>query len=206
MKIISTVSLLVFFSTAVAARPISEVFLSELNQARMEPDVYASYLRAHLDRFIDEYTFEDNGLRIRTVEGKTAVLETIAYLDAQIPITEPLTPSKGLALAAKDHVLDLGPKGTLGHMSSDGVTTASDRVRRYGVWTRTFGENISYSSQKARGHVINLLIDDGVPSRGHRLSIFNPSYKKAGIACGPHLIYKKMCVIDFAGGFIEVEK
>ncbi|HXH31968.1 MAG TPA: CAP domain-containing protein [Bacteriovoracaceae bacterium] len=187
------------------ARPTSEVLLEELNSARMEPELYASYLRSHLDKFIDEYTFEDIGLRIRTNEGKAAVLEAIAYLDAQAAIGEPMTASKGLTLAAKDHVLDLGPKGITGHMSSDGLTTASNRVSRYGTWVRTFGENISFSSQKARGHVINLIVDDGVPSRGHRLSIYNAAFRKAGVACGPHLIYKKMCVIEFAGDYREIK-
>jgi hypothetical protein len=47
--------------------------------------------------------------------------------------------------------------------------------------------------------VRQLILDDGVVNRGHRLTIFDPNLQIAGAGCGPHAVYRYMCVIDFAG-------
>jgi uncharacterized protein YkwD len=46
--------------------------------------------------------------------------------------------------------------------------------------------------------VMNLIIDDGVPDRGHRKNIFSRAFATAGAACGPHSRFGNVCVIDFA--------
>ncbi len=46
-----------------------------------------------------------------------------------------------------------------------------------------------------------MLVDDGVPSRGHYNNIFRDTYKVCGIACGKHKIYKHMCCLDYSSGF-----
>jgi len=51
--------------------------------------------------------------------------------------------------------------------------------------------------------VVTLIVDQGVPNRGHRHNIFCRDFKCAGAACGSHARYGTMCVIDFAGGFLE---
>ncbi len=51
--------------------------------------------------------------------------------------------------------------------------------------------------------VVTLIVDQGVAGRTHRRNIFRPEYKVAGAAVGPHARYGAMCVIDFAGGFVE---
>jgi len=35
------------------------------------------------------------------------------------------------------------------------------------------------------------------------LNIFRPAFATAGVACGPHPRFKGMCMVDFAGGFVE---
>lgn len=60
------------------------------------------------------------------------------------------------------------------------------------------GENISYGVNTARGIVIQLLVDDGVSSLGHRKNMLSTTFDSAGVAYGEHKYYRCMCVIDFA--------
>jgi uncharacterized protein YkwD len=49
--------------------------------------------------------------------------------------------------------------------------------------------------------VISLLVDDGVPGRGHRKSLLDGAFKAVGVATGNHPNYTEMCVVEMAGGF-----
>jgi uncharacterized protein YkwD len=51
--------------------------------------------------------------------------------------------------------------------------------------------------------VIMLVIDDGVPDRGHRRNLFNDQFQVAGAAIGPHRAYGEMTVVDLADTFKE---
>jgi hypothetical protein len=41
-------------------------------------------------------------------------------------------------------------------------------------------------------------VDDDVPGRDHRKNVFEPAYRVAGVAIGPHKFYEYTCVINFA--------
>jgi len=41
-----------------------------------------------------------------------------------------------------------------------------------------------------------LIVDDGVADRGHRTLVYSPELRYAGVSCGPHPIYRTVCVID----------
>jgi uncharacterized protein YkwD len=69
-------------------------------------------------------------------------------------------------------------------------------MRRHGVVKRASGENIDYGATGLQV-VIDLIVDDGVPSRGHRRNVLDPAFRAVGIAVGPHRTYGTMCVIDF---------
>jgi uncharacterized protein YkwD len=75
------------------------------------------------------------------------------------------------------------------------------RLNRYGRWRISSGENINYGNANAKKIVTTLLIDDGVPSRGHRRNILNDTFRYVGVAFGEHRVYRHMCVIDFAGAY-----
>jgi len=175
--------------------------IKEINLARQNPKRYAIFLEQEKSYYVGKFIKRPGETTIITEEGVSAVDEAIRFLKMTKPVGT-LKFSKGISRAAMDHVKDQGRKGTLGHRGSD-RSQPGDRVNRYGTWRWTVGENISYGRDNAREIVIGLIIDDGVPGRGHRNNLFNPAYKVAGVACGYHKTFEVMCVIDFAGEFVE---
>jgi uncharacterized protein YkwD len=176
---------------------LDKAVAQEVNLARAQPQAYAAMLRTYRASFRGKLAPMAGGKTwLRTQEGTAAVDEAVAFLDAQAPLP-PLAWSGLLAEAAEDHVLDQGPRGLVGHMGADGSTPPS-RIGRYAVWTGVAAEDISYGSDSARETARQLIIDDGVPDRGHRTNIFDPRVRLIGVACGPHARYRVMCVLDFA--------
>ena len=193
-------------STAIAQpTALERGILAETNRARTDPAGYAAGLEEMLAWFEgDVLVFPDRPLRLRTAEGPEAVREAIAFLKAQSPL-EPLTWSDGLWRAARDHARDQGRTGGTGHGGSDG-STPWDRMARHGQLINTGAENIDYGSETAREVVIALIVDDGVPDRGHRTNIFATTLRTMGAGCGPHPQFRRMCAIAYAGGFTTRER
>jgi uncharacterized protein YkwD len=160
--------------------------LRELNLARENSSLYA--------------TFVAESRPFHMIEHGHAVDDAVRFLKKARPL-QPLTLSTGMSRAAADHCAEQ-VEGQLGHNGSD-RSSPGDRISRYGNWSVSWGENISYGQKTARGIVLTLIIDDGVRSRGHRKNIFNPKFNYAGAAFGPHARYRTVCSIDFAGGYAE---
>jgi len=174
---------------------------AETNQLRRDPTSYVASLEALLPRF-DGLVLERRGRPfLRTEEGASAVQEAITALRAARP-APPLEWSPGLARAASDHVRDQGPVGGTEHEGTDGSDPAR-RMERYGRWRGAVAENIAYGENPAREVVLQLLIDDGVPARGHREALLDPEWGVSGVACGRHRDYGQMCVMDYAAGYEE---
>ncbi len=176
-------------------------FVDELNQARTRPRQYAAKLAALRKHFKGHEIHHPGNVIIVTKEGVSAVDEAITFLKSTKPLPA-LKFSRGMSRGARDHVNEQGPAGETGHDSMNG-NKPWDRVSRYGTWQEIIGENISYGSDDAKMVVMGLIIDDGVPDRGHRKNIFNPRFRVTGVACGPHTSFRTMCVITFAGGYEE---
>jgi len=163
---------------SLAAR-LDEAVLDELNFARARPAEYARELRRDLHRSDDP----------------AAVEEAIRFLERQAALP-PLDSDRRVAAAARQHAQAQGGRGDVGHGAAGGL---GQRLRDQGVWAGLSAENISYGFDDARDVVRQLIIDSGVPGRGHRRNIFATGYQLVGVACGPHRAYGFMCVIDFAG-------
>lgn len=174
--------------------------LAEINQARANPQLYATYLEKLKPQFSGKQYTPAGKDPLTTEEGWNAVDEAIRFLKALKPLP-PLIASNGLSLAAMTHVKDQSNTGNTGHRGANGLI--EERVKPYGQWSGAIGENICYGNDSARERLMTWLIDDGFPSRGHRRRLLGTEFQVAGISCGSHPQYNAMCVLTLAGGFNE---
>lgn len=174
--------------------------IHELNKVRSNPKRYAEEYMEELRSAFDGKLLKLEGqIPIRTQEGIFPLEECIKILK-NTPPRPILQPAIGLTKAAGELVRDQQLNGRVGHVSSKGANPQK-RIEKYGQWDICASEDISYGNFDARHIVISLLIDDGVPNRGHRENILNPCSRFAGVAKGSHPTYKSMCVIDYAGSY-----
>jgi uncharacterized protein YkwD len=176
--------------------------LAEMNLARTSPRAYAGFLREYRGMFRGKYfVLPGSDTRTKTHEGVKAVDEAIKVLSRRKPLP-PLAWSDGLAAAATELVKEQGKSGAVGHGGVQG-SGMRERIHRHGRFNRMSGESIGYGPKEARDMVIQMIVDDGVPDRGHRKNTFSKVFHTAGVVCGPHPGFGNMCVIDFADQFKE---
>jgi uncharacterized protein YkwD len=171
---------------------------AEIQELRKSPRAYAAKLRSYRKRFVGNMVKVEGRPDLRTHEGVSAVDSAIKDLQ-KVRSLPGLELSRGLSRAARDHALDLSRTGRVSHDGSDG-SRPHQRIDRHGRWEGVVGENLSFANVPADEVVTLLLIDDGVPGRGHRKALLDPQFRVVGVACAPHR-YGKVCVMDFAAGF-----
>lgn len=174
--------------------------LREMNTARQHPDIYAGFLEQLRKQFHGNRLIFRKGTVLRTREGVSAVDEAIRFLRHTRPLG-PLVYSKGMAMAAAEHVADQA-NGAIGHRGSD-FSNGGERMNRHGAWHALWGENISYGHDTVRSIVLALIVDDGQRARKHRKNIFNAAFTRAGAAIGPHGRYRTVCSTEFAAVYDE---
>src|SRR3546814_16835701 len=81
--------------------------------------------------------------------------------------------------------------GAVGHYTRGSGPGERMRARGGGPYV---SEVITYGHHTPEGVVDQLLIDDGVPGRGHRHSLLRPTPRYAGIACRRPPLHRTMCV------------
>ena len=172
----------------------------EINTARENPSLYATLLEQARENYVAPVHPLPGRILLSKREGLRALDEAIRFLRHARPLPS-LGLSPGLCSAAADHCREQAD-GAVGH-HGPGRSNPGSRISRYGVVAQGWAENIAYGQHSARAIVMALIIDDGVPGRGHRRNIFNPNYNAAGAAYGPHARYGSVCSIDFAAGYAE---
>ena len=138
--------------------------VQEINFVRKYPDVYAKIIATYLAKESKSYSGLNN-------DTYNAGIELIKEL-RKMPSLNILTPDKCIYEAAKKHGLDCKKRGYFAHEGSD-KSNPWDRITQECPEYITGNENGSGGSGSPREHVIGLLLDDGISSRGHRYNIID---------------------------------
>ena len=188
-----TVGSLLVTPTLLASRNGFEAdVLREVNFLRGNPAAYAGELNELKARFDGDILLGIGGdPDIATYEGPRAVAEAARELRSSRTLGS-LAHSDLLARAAADHVRVQGASGQSGHFSNG--TGPGQRVKARGGNVYV-GEVIVYNYTDPANAVQQLVVDDGVPNRGHRKLLMTAQYRYAGVACGAHKTWRNMCVI-----------
>lgn len=183
-------------------KELEKQVILELNKVRSDPPRYAKDFLFSQRKYYEGRKLTYPGeTPILTQEGVKAFDEGYQFL-LKAGSVGLLTPKVGLTRAARDHALDQGKTGQTGHTGMD-YSDVSARANRHGMWGRKVGENIQYGHASAARIVSSLLIDDGVPSRGHRKIIMEHLFRYIGVAFGPHPKFSNMCVLVFAAEYTD---
>ena len=143
--------------------------VDEINLVRFDPRAYVRIAEAYLED-------SRNGRAFGSVE---ACQELINELKGMNPLPT-LEPSECLYAVAKKHAEDQRPTGSIDHLGRDG-SYPWDRVRRECKDMSDGNENIVGGPADVRNSVLLLLVDDGIPSRGHRRTLLNKDWQY--VAC-----------------------
>ncbi len=147
-----------------------------LNLVRMNPSLFERTV-------VKQYPDYKRNTKMKQSGYYKSLSVTLAGMNA-LPI---LTPDKSCFESAKCHAESSGLKAYVGH---DRLNEACKRTVSYN------GECISYGYNDALDIVMALLIDENVPSLGHRIN-FLGNFKSVGVSIQPHKTYRYNAVIDF---------
>jgi hypothetical protein len=171
-----------------------------LNDVRTSPEKYADHLKDLKERpgwpARPESETPSAGSKVPTGMDETV----LSLQDREPPL--PFKVSKGLSLAARNLVQDLGPKGLRGHEGSD-RSSPFERMNKYGQWEGKTVEILTYGYKDADALVTGMLADRSPTGREDRNSLFDKDYLIAGVSCATHKTYRTMCAIVFAQRYSE---
>lgn len=143
--------------------------VNEINLLRGNPSGYIQY--------VDAYVSEQR--RTGGFPVDQAVVDELKSELRQLGPLSILTPSQCIYQAAKDHGIDQKPTGDVNHEGRDG-SWPWDRVRKACPNMQDGNENLVAGTPSIRTAVILLLIDEGIPTRGHRKTLLKPEWKYVG--------------------------
>lgn len=179
--------------------PEESEMIYEINRVRANPIEYVDYVLEYRDQVKKDSVLLSNMISetIRTkrtyeLDGSiTTTTETIEnnYYQNKIeaidelildlinsPHLPVLTPEEAIYKAAEKHAEKQIYRGYIDHFGTDG-TWPFDRMKKEAIWLNDGNENIACGPGDVRDILLQLLIDSGVPERGHRYNILNPNWE-----------------------------
>jgi len=137
---------------------------------------YLNLLRMNPKLFADTYL---GHLRNSSNQYESSLYSELQKIDP-LPV---LKPNRKLYESAKCHAIESGESGYLGHTRK--------KCTKYFM-----GECCQYGISNPLNIIISLLIDEGIPSLGHRKICLSP-YTELGVSIQPHKSYCINTVMDF---------
>lgn len=139
-------------------------YLDEVNLLRQNPKIYSEYIKT----FVSQNGFSE-------MDDEFKIMSTI-YFNELKPILDTISPLPKLIVntAAREqlkyHVIDT----VNGHIPHEFRWCKLDYIE--------IAENISIcGTYNPRIHIIHLLLDQGINSRGHRKNLLDPNYTQTAI-------------------------
>ena len=150
---------------------------------------YCNLVRLNPSLFLDTYAKK----YIDSAKNNTSFTKSLIKTLSKTENMEVLYPCRKLFAIAKDHAIDFGKSGAMGHGNF------KKRFGKYGAACNCeVGENCDYGHSKALDITMRLLIDEKVSNLAHRKNILNANYKYSGVAIMKHKKYGWHCVIDYS--------
>ena len=146
-----------------------------LNLARMNPSLFAKTV-------VKAYPDYSGNSRLVSSEYFTGLLRFLEKKQS-MPL---LYPERTLFESARCHAESSGESGYIGHNRR---TKACRDLQTF------MGECCQYGYRDPLSIVMDLLIDEGVPSLGHRIILFKP-HTQIGVSIQPHKKYRWNAVLD----------
>ena len=159
----------------------SEIGLT-INLARRYPNEFYN-----LSKWYSDSVGYGNSSYMRSLKSDLRKLEPLCLLQVD----------ENLSRFSDEHARDLGRKGKTGHRSSRGKSY-NTRVEALLNNYSAVGEVCFYGDLPGWAMIVELVIDQGVRSLGHRENILNPEFRLMGIATAEHKVYGNSCVVEFA--------
>ena len=155
---------------------------------------WTNYFRQNPRRFQETVLVE---FYLQFPEAKSAYSRSLELDIKHAPSSlQMLLPDNGLLNAAQQHASDLVKRGgVICHISSNGKTFV-ERLQQAGQY-KCVAENVYIGSLSGLESLITLLIDNGVPDKGHRMNLLDSKFGRMGVSF-LSIGVKGLLVQDFA--------
>lgn len=176
---------------------LADSVFQEINAVRQDPKSLIPFVRAARTHFRDlEYRNPANEFFVLTKEGVKAIDDALAFLE-KAPSRPALARNPQIDRAAGMLADQIGREGLVAHGEGDFELIA--RIKASVGQVGNLAENLSFGWKDPREVVMQMIVDDGLPTRGHRQSLFSGEFAQVGVASGPHKLYNHVTVVNFYG-------
>jgi uncharacterized protein YkwD len=158
-------------------KPIEKEVIQILNLVRQNPQHFNNTVVAKWPEYMNRPDLKQN-------RYYTSLVKTLAEMK---PVGL-LTPDSIAWISAKCHAITSGKEGYTGH---DRLTKDCEQKEKF------YGECCQYGYSEAVEILMSLLIDEDVPSLGHRVICLKGTYTAIGVSFEPHKEYGSNTVLDF---------